>query len=62
MSLLMSFYKRVQSASEFIVQYNKISSAYSLIFEVTFRGITKHKKRRGLKLFLGGTPNVIVEG
>ena len=44
--LLMSLCKRVQSASEIIMQYSRISSAYNLIFEVTFRGIsfTKHKK------------------
>ena len=52
---LMSFCNRVLSASELIVRYSRISSAYNLIFEVTFRGIlfTKHKKVRGLKLFFG---------
>ena len=47
--LLMSYCKRVLSASELIVRYSRISSAYNLIFEVTFRGIlfTKHKKYRG---------------
>jgi len=40
-----------------ILWFNKISSAYSFIVEVTFRGIsfTKHRKRRGLKQFLGYT-------
>ena len=60
----MSFCKRVQSTSELIVQYNRTSSAYSLIFEVTFKGIsfTKHKKRRGARTVPWGTPDVTTEG
>ena len=64
--LSISLRKRVQSLREVILRYNKISSAYNLIFEVTFRGIsfTKHRKRRGegLILFLGGTPDITFAG
>ena len=53
MRLSISFRNRVQSSTELIVRYKY--SAYNLIFEVTFRGIsfTKHRKRRGAKLFPG---------
>jgi len=46
-----------------ILWYNKISSTYSFIVEVTFRGIsfTKHRKRRGAKTVPWGTPEVTVE-
>ena len=37
MRLSISFCNRVQSATELIVQYKNISSAYNLIFEVTFK-------------------------
>ena len=64
MRLLISFCIRVQSASVFTIRYSRISSAYKLIFEVTFRGIsfTKHKKRRGAKTVPWGTPDVTIEG
>ena len=46
----MSFCKRVQSVSELIVQYSRISSAYNLIFEVTFKDISFTKqKEKGAK-------------
>ena len=55
MRLSMFFCNRVQSATEFIVQYKRISSAYNLITKVTFKGISFiNIEKEGLELFLGG--------
>ena len=64
MRLSISFCNRVQSSTELIVQYKRISSAYNLIFEVTFKGIslTKHRKRRGAKTVPWGKPDDTTEG
>ena len=55
MRLSISFCNWEQSSIELIVWYKRISSAYNLIFEVTFKSIsfTTHRKRGGLKLFPG---------
>ena len=45
------FCNRMQSSTEIIIQCKRISSAYNLMFEVIFKGIsfTKHRKRRGAR-------------
>ena len=55
----MSLCNWVQSSIELIVRYKRISSAYNLILEVTFKGIsfTKHRKRMGAKTVPWGTPD-----
>ena len=53
MRLSISLCNRVKSSTELIVQYKRISSAYNLIFEVTFKSISFTKHKKGLKLFSG---------